>query len=302
MTKEYIQIAFDYHNQDQFDILVAQLSNLGFDGFNEEEQSAGTNDGVGMSSALGTSLGLTAGAGHCKTFILATELDENIQNELDIIFNSYNLTYSKSIIKEENWNAIWESNFEPVRVGDFVGIRANFHPSFDPPVQYEIHITPKMSFGTGHHPTTFSVMQLMEGMDFKGNSVYDFGTGTGILAILAEKLGAREVLAVDNDDWCIENATENIQANESKNIAIQKVESAIQTRDFDIIIANVNRHIIEANLVELTQVSNSNSTLVLSGLLIEDQEDMINLAKQNNWKFIQAQPLDQWVSLLFKKA
>lgn len=296
MTKEYIQIAFNFDHQEQFEILVAQLSNLGFDGFNEEASSTGINDGVNMTTALGE------GAGHCKTFILASEFDLNVQNELDIIFNSNNLTYSKSIIKEENWNALWESNFEPVRVGNFAGIRANFHPSFDPPVQHEIQITPKMSFGTGHHPTTFTVMQIMETMDFKGKSVYDFGTGTGILAILAEKLGAKEVLAVDNDDWCIENALENIRSNQTKNIDIQKVASASQDRDFDIIIANVNRHIIEANMVELSQVSNSNSTLILSGLLIEDQNDMINLAIQNNWKFIQEQPLNGWVSMLFKKA
>ena len=296
MTKEYIQIAFNFDHQEQFEILVAQLSNLGFDGFNEEASSTGINDGVNMTTALGE------GAGHCKTFILASEFDLNVQNELDIIFNSNNLTYSKSIIKEENWNALWESNFESVRVGNFAGIRANFHPSFDPPVQHEIHITPKMSFGTGHHPTTFTVMQIMETMDFKGKSVYDFGTGTGILAILAEKLGAKEVLAVDNDDWCIENALENIRSNQTKNIDIQKVASASQDRDFDIIIANVNRHIIEANMVELSQVSNLNSTLILSGLLIEDQKDMINLAIQNNWKFIQEQPLNGWVSMLFKKA
>jgi len=296
MTKEYIQLAFNFDNQEQFEILVAQLSNLGFDGFNEEASSTGINDGVKTTTAL------TDGAGHCKTFILASEFDLNVQNELDIIFNSNNLTYSKSIIKEENWNALWESNFEPVRVGNFAGIRANFHPAFDPPVQHEIHITPKMSFGTGHHPTTFTVMQIMETMDFKGKSVYDFGTGTGILAILAEKLGAKEVLAVDNDDWCIENALENIQSNQTKNIDIQKVASASQDRDFDIIIANVNRHIIEANMVELSQVSNSNSTLILSGLLIEDQKDMINLAIQNNWKFIQEQPLNGWVSILFNKA
>ena len=302
MTKEYIQIAFNYDNQDQFDMLVAQLSNLGFDGFNEEELNMGTNDGVGMSSALGTNLGLTGEAGHCKTFILATELDENVQNELDIIFNRYNLTYSKSIIKEKNWNALWESNFEPVRVGDFVGIRANFHPSFEPKVQYEIQITPKMSFGTGHHATTFSVMQLMEHIDFSGKSVYDFGTGTAILAILAEILGAKEVLAVDNDPWCLENSQENILSNGSTKITIQHVESAIQTRDFDIIIANVNRHIIEANMEELTACSNSNSTLILSGILIEDQQDMINLAKKNNWKFVQEQPLNGWISLQFIKA
>jgi len=303
MSKEYIQIAFDFENQDQLEILVAQLSNLGFDGFNEEEAATSINNGVGMSSVLGTSAGLGEGAGHCKTFILQQDyMANNIENELNNIFSLHNLKYSKSIIKEENWNAVWESNFEPVRVGDFVGIRANFHPSFDPKVQYEIQITPKMSFGTGHHATTFTVMQLMENLDFRGKSVYDFGTGTGILAILAEMLGASEVLAVDNDPWCIENSEENLQANDSSKITIQLVEAAFQPRDFDIIIANVNRHIIEANMEELTQVSNSNSILILSGLLIEDQDDIISLVQKNNWQFIQSQPLDGWVSLLFNKA
>ncbi len=303
MSKEYIQRAFDFENQDQLEILVAQLSNLGFDGFNEEEAATSINNGVGMSSVLGTSAGLGEGAGHCKTFILQQDyMVHNIENELNNIFSLHNLKYSKSIIKEENWNAVWESNFEPVRVGDFVGIRANFHPSFDPKVQYEIQITPKMSFGTGHHATTFTVMQLMENLDFRGKSVYDFGTGTGILAILAEMLGASEVLAVDNDPWCIENSEENLQANGSSKITIQLVEAAFQPRDFDMIIANVNRHIIEANLEALSQVSNSNSTLILSGLLIEDQYDIISLAQKNNWQFIQSQPLDGWVSLLFNKA
>lgn len=303
MSKEYIQIAFDYEHQDQFEILVAQLSNLGFEGFNEEEAATSINNGVGMSSVLGTTAGLGEGAGHCKTFMLSADYDGNeIENELNNIFSLHNLKYYKSIIKEENWNALWESNFEPVRLGDFVGIRANFHPSFEPKVQYEIQITPKMSFGTGHHPTTFSVMQLMERLDFKGKTVYDFGTGTGILAILAEQLGANEVLAVDNDPWCMENSQENILANGSSKITIQQVNSAIQARHFDIIIANVNRHIIEANMEELTQVSNSNSILILSGLLIEDQEDMLQLASKNNWQCMQAQPLNGWVSLLFNKA
>lgn len=303
MTKEYIQIAFDYDHQDQLEILVAQLSNLGFDGFNEEEVATSINNGVGMSSVLGTSARLGEGAGHCKTFILQQDyMDNNVEDELNNIFSLHNLKYSKSTIKEENWNAVWESNFEPVRVGDFVGIRANFHPSFDPKVQYEIQITPKMSFGTGHHATTFTVMQLMENLDFRDKSVYDFGTGTGILAILAEKLGAKEVLAVDNDPWCIENSEENLQANGSSKITIQLVDTAFQPRDFDMIIANVNRHIIEANLEALTKVSNSNSTLILSGLLIEDQDYIISLVQKNNWQFIQSQPLDGWVSLLFNKA
>ena len=300
MSKKYIQITFDFKDQDQFEMLVAQLAELGFDGFNEEEAATGINNGVGMSSILGATSGLGAGAGHCKTFILATDFEgQGVEKELDIIFDKHSLTYSKSIIKEENWNAIWESNFEPVRVGDFVGIRAHFHPSFDPAVQYEIKITPKMSFGTGHHATTFTVMQMMEHLNFKGKSVYDFGTGTGVLAILAEKLGAVDLLAVDNDDWCIENAKENILNNATKWILIKKVDSAYQDRPFDIILANVNRHIIEANMKELTQVAHPGSELILSGLLIEDQEDMIQLAANNGWNFVKSQPLNGWVSLLF---
>lgn len=294
-SKEYIQIEFNFNNQEQFDILVAQLSNLGFDGFNEEElKSAGD---------LGVDAGLGIGAGNCKTFILSTDYIENkIEIELNNIFSLIDLTYSKSIIKEQNWNALWESNFEPVRVDDFVGIRAHFHPHFEPAVQYEINITPKMSFGTGHHATTFTVMQLMEGINFIGKTVYDFGTGTGILAILAEKLGAIKVLAVDNDDWCIENSQENILNNDSKVIAIQKVESAVQNEQFDIVLANVNRHIIEANMLELAGAAAPLSTLILSGILLQDQADIILLAGQQGFEFIKAKPLNGWVSLLFTKS
>lgn len=296
MSKEYIQIAFDFSNQDQFDMLVAELSDIGFEGFNEEELEEGQNDGVDLSNGLGV------GAGHCKTFMLKDVYEaEQVQNELDIIFNKYNLIYSKSVIKEENWNAIWESNFDPVRVGDFAGIRAHFHPNFEPEVTHDILITPKMSFGTGHHPTTFSVMQIMQKIDFKGRTVYDFGTGTGILAILAEKLGAKKVLAVDNDDWCIENAIENIQNNASKVITIEKVASALQKDQYDIVLANVNRHIIEANMDELTLVGKPEGILVLSGLLIDDQSDMIELARSKGWMFQSVQPLNGWVSLLFNR-
>ena len=296
MSKEYIQIEFDFKNQEQFEMLVAELADLGFDGFNEEELELGQNDGVALTNGLGI------GSGHCKTFMLADKFEgDQLQNELDIIFNKHGLTYSKSIIKEQNWNAVWESNFDPVRVGDFVGIRAHFHPPFEPAVEYDIKITPKMSFGTGHHPTTFSVMQLMQVIDFNAKTVYDFGTGTGILAILAEKLGAKKVHAVDNDDWCIENAEENIRNNETKAITIEKVESALQKQQYDIVLANVNRHIIEANMDELTLIGKPGGILVLSGLLIDDQSDMVELANSKGWKLLQAQPLNGWVSLLFNR-
>jgi ribosomal protein L11 methyltransferase len=296
MSKEYIEIAFDFNNQEQYELLVAELVELGFEGFNEEELEEGQNDGVDLSNGLGV------GAGHCKTFMLSDQYEAQlVQNELDIIFNKYDLSYSKSIIKEQNWNAVWESNFDPIRVGDFVGIRAHFHPEFEPTVTHDIKITPKMSFGTGHHPTTYSMIELMQKIDFKDKTVYDFGTGTGILAILAEKLGANKVHAVDNDDWCIENAAENILNNASKVITIEKVESALQKVQFDIVLANVNRHIIEANMDELTQIGKPGGILVLSGLLTEDQSDIIKLSKSKGWQFQAAQPLNGWVSLMFNR-
>jgi ribosomal protein L11 methyltransferase len=302
MSKQYTQIAFDFENQDQFELLVAQLSELGFEGFNEEEAATGINNGVGMSSVLGTTAGLGNGAGQCKTFMLSTDYyEKNIEINLNNIFSLIGINYSKSIIKEENWNAIWESNFEPVQVANFVGIRANFHPVFEPAVEHVINITPKMSFGTGHHGTTYSLIQMMSEMDFAGKTVYDFGTGTGILAILAEKLGAIKVLAVDNDEWCIENALENIQNNHSKHIQIQKVENAMQEEQFDIILANVNRHIIEANMGALTTAGKTGSTLVLSGLLIEDQLAMILLVTQNGWIFQKQKEKEGWISLLFTR-
>jgi ribosomal protein L11 methyltransferase len=255
-----------------------------------------------MSSILGTTAGLGAGAGHCKTFILASDyVDNNIEINLNNLFNQYDLTYSKSIIKEENWNAIWESNFEPVRVDDFVGIRAHFHPHFEPPVQFEMNITPKMSFGTGHHGTTYTVMQMMQELDFMEKTVYDFGTGTGILAILAEKLGASYVLGVDNDDWCIENAIENIQNNYSKKVEIKKVATAAQPIIFDILLANVNRHIIEANIDDLTASSGKYSQLILSGLLVADEVDILHLAKEKGWNYLKSKQKNGWISLLFNK-
>jgi ribosomal protein L11 methyltransferase len=208
--------------------------------------------------------------------------------------------FDLALMPQQNWNATWEAQFEPVFIGEQLRIVAPFHklPAFS---GIEIVILPKMSFGTGHHPTTFSMIQLMQRINFKAKTVYDFGTGTGILAILAEKLGANKVLAVDNDDWCIENANENIQNNASKVITIQKVASALQKEQYDIVLANVNRHIIEANMDELTQIGKPGGILVLSGLLIEDQSDMIDLARSKSWIFQEAQPLDGWVSLLFKR-
>ncbi|RYF88826.1 MAG: 50S ribosomal protein L11 methyltransferase, partial [Chitinophagaceae bacterium] len=165
------------------------------------------------------------------------------------VFKQFGVEYSRRTIPQQNWNAQWESSFEPVKVGQFAAIRAAFHGPV-PDVAHEIVITPKMSFGTGHHATTFLMIQEMSTIDFAGKTVTDFGTGTGVLAILAEKLGASKVLAIDNDDWSINNARENIETNSCKRIQLEKAEVMLPNK-VDIILANINLNVIVANLINL---------------------------------------------------
>lgn len=252
------------------EILIAELAGIGYDGFEE-------SDGI------------------LKAYLPASDFN---QSELDILLNKYDVKYSKSIIKKQNWNEVWESNFEPVRVDDFVGIRAGFHPSFDN-VAHEIIITPKMSFGTGHHATTYMVMKLMEEIDFHGTTVFDFGTGTGILAILAEKLGAKAVVAVDNDDWCIENASENISINHCNRIDIEKVDKMSSDRKYDIILANINRHIILDNLGALKGSIEENGQLILSGLLKSDEHEILEACSALELHHKKTLERNGWIALWF---
>jgi ribosomal protein L11 methyltransferase len=190
VTAEYIQIEFSEISIKQAEILIAVLSGSGFEGFEEE-------------------------ANNLKAFIRANDFDETI---LDRVILQFNTPFSKSIIKETNRNQLWESNFQPVVIEDlilrkrWVSIRADFHKPIAG-VEHEIIITPKMSFGTGHHATTCMMIQQMSEIDFKGKTVFDFGTGTGILSILAEKSGATKIVAIDNDEWSIKNAAQNLQLN-----------------------------------------------------------------------------------------
>jgi ribosomal protein L11 methyltransferase len=182
-------------------------------------------------------------------------------------------------------------------VDDFVGVRANFHDSFNGGVEHDIIITPKMSFGTGHHGTTYSVMQLMRGIDFANKSVFDFGTGTGLLAILAHKLGAVDILAVDNDDWCIENASENIVVNNTQSIEIHKVDNAKLNKKFNIIIANINKNIILDNLAFLAEATVPGGVVLLSGLLVEDEPEIESACAALGWKHQETRTRNNWIAL-----
>jgi ribosomal protein L11 methyltransferase len=267
-----IQVSIDVLDEAVKDILIAELAALGFDGFEETE--------TGLLS-----------------YIALAGFDGELTSGLEELVNRYGLTYTSNAIDKQNWNALWESNFEPVLVDDFVGVRANFHDSFNGAVEHDIIITPKMSFGTGHHGTTYSVMQLMRGIDFKGQSVFDFGTGTGLLAILAHKLGAGDILAVDNDDWCIENASENIIVNNAQSIEIHKVDNAKLNKKFSIIIANINKNIILDNLAFLAEATVPGGVVLLSGLLVEDEPEIESACAALGWKHQKTRIRNNWIAL-----
>lgn len=205
--------------------------------------------------------------------------------------------YNVGTLEEQNWNALWEQNFQPVIVDDFCAVRAHFHQPI-PHVAHEIIITPKMSFGTGHHATTYMMMQQMRHIDFTNKTVFDFGTGTGILAILAEKLGAEKITAIDVDDWSIENAKENFQRNDCRKIEVT-LSSQLPKEAFDIILANINRNVLLDYMEALSAIIKPGGTVLLSGLLAADETDIRKAAEKQGLLFHKKEEKNGWISLLF---
>lgn len=231
--------------------------------------------------------------GNAISYIREKDFDEASIKKL---FDKYELRFDTLIVPEINWNAEWEANFQPVQVEDFVNIRASFHPALNAS-KHDIIINPKMSFGTGHHATTWMMMDQMKELDFTGKQVIDFGTGTGILAILAEKLGATGILAVDNDNNCIENATENISVNECKKVKL--LMDNIVSHKADIILANINKNIILSNLPNIASSLKKEGKILLSGLLKEDYDEINESIIQQNFKLLYKTERENWICLLY---
>lgn len=239
-----------------------------------------------------------AGFEQTQEFLLAYFSGDDFQEaEIAEIIRPYQSELR--LIEDQNWNQVWESNFEPVQVGSFCGIRAEFHETI-PGVTYEIVITPKMSFGTGHHATTYMMVHQMEQMDFNNKAVFDFGTGTGILAILAEQLGAREIDAIDLDHWSIENAYENLQRNHCTRVKLE-LTSKIPEKTYDIVLANINRNVILHYLGELYNTLSRSAYLLLSGLLVSDREEIVGACESAGLTSKRSLERSGWVSLLFYK-
>jgi ribosomal protein L11 methyltransferase len=269
MMANYLEFDFTGADKLQQEQLIALLSDENFEGFEETSQTL-------------------------KAFIKEEDWNEPRFNDIIKLFPG--VDYCHAIVENKNWNEQWESSFEPVLVNDFAAIRASFHEPITS-VKHEIVITPKMSFGTGHHATTYLMIEQMAQLDFAGKTVIDFGTGTGVLAILAEMLGAEEIEALDNDEWSIDNAKENIAANGCKRIHLYKAETISPEKKADIILANINLNVITANLGAIGAVCKPGTVILFSGLLGTDKEIIIPQLEGNNLNITGVFERNNWLAI-----
>ena len=269
----YLQFDFETLDSDQSDYLIAILSQQSFEGFEEEENTL-------------------------KAFIPENLFDENEFQQVIEIFPT--IAYTRTSVENINWNQQWESGFSPVIIENFAAIRAGFHLPI-PNVKHEIIITPKMSFGTGHHATTHMMIQQMEHIDFVNKHVLDFGTGTGVLAILAEKLGASKVFAIDNDEWSITNTKENIELNGSTKIEVELHNEIPEGDQYDIILANINLNVILSNLKKIASVSKTGTKVLLSGFLKENENQMTAALVSEGFANLSTFQRGDWISIYTEK-
>lgn len=220
---------------------------------------------------------------------------------VDDISSFTKIDLSINAIKKENWNADWENNYSPVHINKDCVIRAHFHDRF-PNIEHEIIITPKMSFGTGHHETTFLVMNQIFELNLEGKQVLDIGSGTGVLSILASKLGAKKIVGIDIDKWAYENAIENSKLNNISNIQfIEGTAESIGKKMYDVVLANINRNIILADIQKYTRAMHPKSDIILSGFLKQDVKIILNKIKQLKFNLVASKNKNKWQMLHLRR-
>ncbi len=258
------------------DILTAELADLGFDGFMTEKNAL---------------------LAYCLESVDAKKAVESTS-----LAQAKNVKYSVSFrtIPYQNWNANWEADFEPVYVENYATIRAPFHEGIEIK-GFDIVIQPKMSFGTGHHQTTWLMTKAMcEEMIV--NKVLDMGTGTGVLAIIAEKLGAKEIEAVDIEEWSAENTKENAYRNNCVKISVGHGDiDVIQGTKFEWVLANINKNVLKAHLPTYYDLLSDGGKLFLSGFFISDIDEMKSFCANHGFTFIRSLTKDDWACLVLNK-
>ncbi|HUR30785.1 MAG TPA: 50S ribosomal protein L11 methyltransferase [Saprospiraceae bacterium] len=273
MTPKYFAITFEMGHHDR-EIWQALLSEWPFESFHHEGNQI---------------------KGYIQDHDITETLMEFISEHLGIHYDDYELEQ----VPDKNWNAVWESSFNPVEVDDFCFIRAEFHSLNEGKFRHVITISPKMAFGTGHHATTYMMLQAMAKLDFNGKKVLDFGCGTGILSIVAAKEGAINVIGVDIQIEAIENSIEHSEMNNVRAVCefyLGGLEKA-NNEKYDVILANINRNIILENLTEMVTLLNPGGYLLLSGIMFDDVEIISTTLRQANMNIISTAEKDQWVQM-----
>ena len=271
----YIEYNFKVNPvQPASDILIAELGEVQFESFVE------TGDGV-------------------QAYIKKEDWNPHILDDLQILENPlFTINYDYSEIEQENWNATWESNFNPIQVGEQCVVRAPFHDK--PKVDYDIIIEPKMSFGTGHHETTHMMLAHILQHDFNGKSVLDMGSGTGVLAILAAMKGAKHIDAIDIDNWCYLNAQENVERNNCSHINVfEGTADLLVDQKYDIILANINRNILLEDIPAYVKCLNKGGILFLSGFYVQDIPQITERCKEVGLKFEKNLEKNNWVAVKY---
>lgn len=272
MSLTYLEYDFKIDPlQPATDILIAELGELGFESFVENET------------------GLLA-------YILKCEWRDGVLEDLFVCQNpNFEISWTSKEIEQQNWNAEWEKNFHPIKVGEKCMVRAPFHEAVE--VDYDIVIEPKMSFGTGHHETTHMMLQHILDTDFSGKSVLDMGCGTGVLAILAKKKGAAEVEAIDIDEWCYLNTQENVERNDCADIKVfQGDSSLLDGKKYDAVLANINRNILLEDIPIYTTCLKKGGFLFLSGFYLEDLDAISSKCDAYGLEFEKNIEKNNWVA------
>ncbi len=263
---------------DLVDLLIAELAECDYDGFLETDQGF-------------------------ETYRPANDFDEvELQRILDRYRPQAEVSYTTQTVAEQNWNAEWEKNFEPIVVADQCRVRASFHAA-EPTYPYDIVINPKMSFGTGHHATTYLMLREQLSIDHHGKRVMDAGCGTGILSIMAHQRGAAHVLAFDTDTWAAENSQENFELNGAGTIQLfQGTVSDVADPDpFDIILANINRNVLLDEMAQYVRHLAPGGLLLLSGFYEEDLPLLREAATAQGLTEVRADFRERWTVLRLRK-
>lgn len=260
------------------EILIAELAEIGFDSFLENE------DGI-------------------DAYAVEADFDREKFNEVISQYQeAAQITLSEAMMPRVNWNEEWEKNYDPIEVEDLVYVRASFHQP-QPGFKYEIVINPKMSFGTGHHATTFQMLRHQGQLDHSGKRVLDVGSGTGILAIMAHLLGAREVEAFDIDDWCVDNGNENFELNGLQTrMGLGTIRQVNPQGTFEIVLANINKNVLLDEMEIYAGLLSSGGFLLLSGFYTEDIDDLLEVATPLGLELLKRSSKDNWAALILQKS